>query len=571
MKRKLIIVLLSLVCALCLAFGLFACYGTSNSGTSSGSEQTGGNTDDSGETVDGTESDSWSNGVYTLKTAYAEAQDLGYSGTLEEFIDLISGDDGTDGIGILDIEINSSGELVIYLTDSTSKNLGKISTTCEHVFGEWTVGAEATCTSIGYQSRVCTECGYTEYQFTEATGHTYATAVAASAYYTHMIKCTTCNEIITQTHIYNSDYVCEVCNYHYYSEGLTFSVCYDDDGNISYGVSCGVCVDSNIIIPSVYNGYPVTQINNSAFSGCVSLTSINIPTSVTTIGGNAFYNCASLTSIVIPDSVTSIGSWVFYNCTLLADVTMGSGVSDIGNYAFDCCSSLESFEVSSANISYKSVDGNLYSSDGTILMQYAIAKSATTFTIPDGVAAISESAFRDCENLVNVLLPEGLVAIENYAFMSCSALKNITIPDSVTSIGSQVFLGCLSLTSINVNYGNTAYKSIDGNLYNYDGTKLMQYAVGRTDTSFTIPSGVTTIGDRAFWDCTSIESITISGNVVTIEEAAFWGCSSLTNVTFENSSGWRCASDMIDVTNTSNNATYLTDTYLSYTWYRSDN
>ena len=87
----------------------------------------------------------------------------------------------------------------------------------------------------------------------------------------------------------------------------------------------------NAIIETAYNTllygcknttipYSVTTIDDYAFYGCDSLTSIVIPNSVTEIGYGAFYDCIDLTSIVIPNSVTSIGDNAFCNCWWLTDV-----------------------------------------------------------------------------------------------------------------------------------------------------------------------------------------------------------------------------------------------------------
>ena len=87
----------------------------------------------------------------------------------------------------------------------------------------------------------------------------------------------------------------------------------------------------NAIIETAYNTliygcknttipYSVTTIDDYAFYGCDSLTSIVIPNSVTEIGYGAFYDCIDLTSIVIPNSVTSIGEVAFCNCWRLTDV-----------------------------------------------------------------------------------------------------------------------------------------------------------------------------------------------------------------------------------------------------------
>ena len=84
----------------------------------------------------------------------------------------------------------------------------------------------------------------------------------------------------------------------------------------------------------------VTCIDECAFNGCSSLTSINIPSSVTSIGGSAFYGCRSLTSINIPSSVTRIGSAAFYNCSALKAVVLQSNYLKLGKSVFDGCGSI---------------------------------------------------------------------------------------------------------------------------------------------------------------------------------------------------------------------------------------
>lgn len=86
----------------------------------------------------------------------------------------------------------------------------------------------------------------------------------------------------------------------------------------------------------------IKAIGNSAFSGCSSLTSVNIPDSVTTIEVGAFYDCSSLTSVTIPDSVTSIGNHTFGYCKSLTSINIPDSVTSIGSYAFSSCSSLTS-------------------------------------------------------------------------------------------------------------------------------------------------------------------------------------------------------------------------------------
>jgi hypothetical protein len=80
----------------------------------------------------------------------------------------------------------------------------------------------------------------------------------------------------------------------------------------------------------------VIYIEDDAFSGCTSLTSIIIPNSVTEIGTRAFNECTSLTSIIIPISVTEIGGGAFSDCTSLTSVTFEGRIAsaDFGNVGY---------------------------------------------------------------------------------------------------------------------------------------------------------------------------------------------------------------------------------------------
>ena len=120
-----------------------------------------------------------------------------------------------------------------------------------------------------------------------------------------------------------------------------------DTTTIEYTTNDGNTITSSKL-PIISNNYEngigtlivggtITHIQDSAFSNCISLTSITIPDSVTEIGSRAFYNCDSLTSITIPDSVTSIGSYAFYNCRSLISVTIPDRVTTIGDSAFGNC------------------------------------------------------------------------------------------------------------------------------------------------------------------------------------------------------------------------------------------
>ena len=250
----------------------------------------------------------------------------------------------------------------------------------------------------------------------------------------------------------------------------------------------------------------VTSIGNSAFSRCSSLTSITIPNSVTSIGDQAFYNCSSLTSLTIPNSVESIGWGAFQSCISLISITIPNSVTTIGTYAFDGCSALTSMIVENGNTIYDSRENC-----------NAIIETATN-TLLSG-----------CQNTI---IPNSVTSIESSAFSGCSSLTSIIIPNSVTSIVNNPFEGCYGLSSIVVESGNHTYDSRE-NCNAIIETKSNTLIAGCQNT--VIPNSVTSIGNYAFYGCSSLTSITIPNSVTSIGNWAFYGCSSITSITIPHS------------------------------------
>ena len=273
-----------------------------------------------------------------------------------------------------------------------------------------------------------------------------------------------------------------------------------------------------------HNSYYYTTsddvIGDYAFSGCSSLTSLTLPSSVTSIGGHAFSGCSSLTSLTLPSSVTSIGEFAFRYCSGLTSLTIPSGVTTIDYYAFADCRGLTSLTLPS---SVTSIGGHAF----------AWCSGLTSLTLPSSVTSIGGHAFAWCSGLTSLTLPSSVTSIGGHAFESCSGLTSLTLPSSVTEIDWSAFERCNNLKECNCLLDSDletclAYSHDDWTKIPVDEIKY--YHNGQELTKLEIPSGVDKIGSYSFYKGVNLTSLTLPSSVTSIGSSAFEGCSGLTSV-----------------------------------------
>jgi len=320
------------------------------------------------------------------------------------------------------------------------------------------------------------------------------------------------------------------------STNLTVEVTYRGSSYNSYSNE----YTGKVTIPETvtYNSktYRVTSIGDCAFYGCIGLTSVTIPNNVTRIDAYAFYDCSRLYRVTIPNSVTRIGINAFCNCIGLSRAEFASVENLCG-------------------ITFGNIDANpLYNTH----QLYIDDKEITDLVIPNSVTEIGKYAFYGCSDLTSVTIPNSVTKIGNDAFYGCNSLTkaefasveclwgitfgndyanplyyaqhlyvngeevtDLVIPSSVTSIdnlSSSFFSG---LTSIVVENGNLIYDSREGcNAIINTATKTLLHGCKNT----TIPNSVTSIGERAFRDCSGLTFINIPNSVTSIGERAFRDC-----------------------------------------------
>lgn len=201
----------------------------------------------------------------------------------------------------------------------------------------------------------------------------------------------------------------------------------DINGNATEGILADIDIAGASIVAGggEYGESRVTEegvIGTGLFRSCQNLKHISLPMTAVKIEKDAFADCSSLRSLSVPASVV--------------EITPSAG-----------CTSLESIDVSPANVSYSCSDGVLMSIDGRKILWFPMGKKGE-FVLPATVESLGNYAFRDC-SIEKIVLPEGLTQLGQCIFYD-SKVKEVVLPNDMEQLPTGTFQNCNHLKIVRI-------------------------------------------------------------------------------------------------------------------------
>ncbi len=259
---------------------------------------------------------------------------------------------------------------------------------------------------------------------------------------------------------------------------------------------------------------------------------------ITSVGKSSFYGSSKLESVSLPDTLTSIGATAFAYCPALKEMHIGKNISSIGLGAFCNDTMIDAITVADESSYFCSVDGVLYNKNKTNLIAYPAGKPGSSFSIPESVTTIDMFAFFGNPYLESVNIELNVYEIGAYGFAYTPNLTKVYFSgtqkmwESVL-MGENAFEGAGSsadgcyvfyygdvASSYSGDCGEGLTWTLDvssgvllldgeGEMFDYEATKVPWMKVREYITSVHIGKDVTALSDAPFPYCTMIEEFVV--------------------------------------------------------------
>ena len=294
----------------------------------------------------------------------------------------------------------------------------------------------------------------------------------------------------------------------------------------------------------------VLEIKSNAFNGCTALKTFKTanPLSIMSVGQNAYNGCINLKEVYIPDvgtntlsyyfgeysdckfetitvGGTEIASNAFKNVTGLKNIILSKDIDNIGAYAFSGCYAIIDF---TSVVKLTEIKDNAF--DGY---------KGAELTLPQGILKLGVRAFKNANLLSKLVLPYTIKEIGAECFYGCASLKTLNMPKELVSVGNSAFYATTSLTELSFSEKITTISELAFSKCAANITFVKECAVteiGKHAFSeylgkkVVLPSKVTNLGDKTFYNAVNLEEITLPAKLENIGEKCFEGCSMLKSV-----------------------------------------
>ena len=344
---------------------------------------------------------------------------------------------------------------------------------------------------------------------------------------------------------------------------------------------------TEVHIPSVLGGKPVTKIAEKAFYSDLRITGMHIPASVAEIEEFSFYQCRALDTITVnaespyytvegnvlytkdmttlvragnvledgdlhvPSTVTYIAAGAFSDNKTLQELWIPASVQFINgtNSCGSFCRNFRRFHIDEGNTQYASPDGALY--NRTVTQLFLVPEAIGTYRVPDSVTSIADCAiggtYYGSTTTLDVTMPEKLAFTGDCMFQWMQG--TVTFLNPKIRFGEKCFMSSQDSVIIRGYAGSTAQTYAKTNGIQFEDIEAglaFQYTTDDTGTTITgytgqggtveIPSilggkPVVAIGDNAFNGNETITSVTMPDSVTTIGQRAFYDCKALKQLT----------------------------------------
>lgn len=283
-------------------------------------------------------------------------------------------------------------------------------------------------------------------------------------------------------------------------------------------------VCGKIIIPSttVIDGvtYPVTKIASGGFRNR-RITEVTIPASITTLDSYAFYGCTAIKSVTAShfypvefNNNYCVFDDIYRDATLYVPIGAKEFYQD--SESWRNFSNIEERDI-------EETDGNPF--EYTIINENEVSVKARHTRIMGKVVIPSQVEVDGKTRSVTQIAARG--------FYGCSKVQEICIPTTLQLINNWAFTGCEKLERLTIDGESSYYKSVDGVLFSDSGKSLFRFPPAKVCDEYAVPVTVETICSEAFYQNVYLKSVVVPKSVTSIGNYAFRDCSSLTSMTLQ--------------------------------------